>query len=254
MLRTSRVIVVVPCLNEAPRISNVVATIPGWVDHIVVVDDASTDGTAEVAAQAGDERVVVLRHAENRGVGAAIVSGYGRAIELTSDPRDAICVMAGDGQMDPDDLARVVDPVVDGHAGYVKGNRFLHPELMRRMPTVRRLGGRFLSWATSIAIGRRVEDTQCGYTAISRAALVRIDVGRLFPRFGYPNDLLSLVALSGESIAEVVVAPVYGDEESKLRPRHVFGIAYVVGRAGVRRAMRRGGGAIARRRAPGATA
>ena len=228
-------VVVVPAWNEAPRVGRVVRAMPAWVDAIVVVDDASDDGTSVAALEAGDGRVVVERHALNRGVGAAIATGYRRARASPGEPRDAFAVMAGDGQMDPRDLGAVVDPIVTGSADYVKGDRFAGPGRAASMPLARRLGGRAFSWATSRAIGVPVSDSQCGYTAIARAACDAIDLEALWPGYGYPNDLLSLLAARGLRIAEVPVRAVYADEVSRLRARHVPVVAAVVARAWWRR-------------------
>ena len=232
----SRVVVVVPAWNEAPRIARVVRGIPEWVDSIVVVDDASTDGTVEAARAAGDGRVAIVEHAHNRGVGAAIASGYRRALASPGDPRDAFVVMAGDGQMDPGDLPALLEPIARGEADYVKGDRFGAPGLARTMPAGRRLGGLVFSWATSRAIGVTVSDSQCGYTAIARGACARLDLDALWPRYGYPNDLLSQLAVRGLRIAQVPVRAVYADEISRLTLRHVPVVAGLIARAALRRA------------------
>lgn len=231
----SRVIVVVPAWNEAPRIGRVVRGMPAWVDDIVVVDDASRDDTVRAALGTGDERVRVVRHEHNRGVGAAIATGYRYALLQPGGPRDAFAVMAGDAQMDPEDLPRLITPIAEGRADYVKGNRFVWPDAARSMPRARRLAGVAFSWATSGAIGVRVSDSQCGYTAITRAACGRVDLDGLWPSYGYPNDLLSALALAEQRIREVAVRPVYADEVSRLRPRHVAVVAGIVARAWLRR-------------------
>jgi glycosyltransferase involved in cell wall biosynthesis len=231
----SRVVVVVPAWEEAPRIGRVLRGIPSWVDAIVVVDDASDDGTATAAREVGDPRVEIVRHDRNRGVGAAIASGYRAALARPGGPHDAFAVMAGDDQMHPGDLSALVDPVARGEADYVKGDRFHGPGAAASMPLGRRLGGRAFSWATSKAIGLPISDSQCGYTAISRAACERLDLGALWPRFGYPNDLLSQLSVRGLRIAQVPVRAVYADEVSRLRLRHLPIIAGLVGRAWVRR-------------------
>src|SRR5207253_226228 len=111
-----------PAYDEAPRIARVLASMPREVDHVIVVDDASRDGTAGVAhahaSATNDARIEVISHAVNRGVGAAIVTGYRRAMQLASSPRDAFVVMAGDGQMHPGDLPALASPVALGHADY----------------------------------------------------------------------------------------------------------------------------------------
>jgi glycosyltransferase involved in cell wall biosynthesis len=230
----SRVEVVVPAYEEAPRIGRVLETMPEWVDRVWVVDDASRDGTAN-AARTGDPRVELVRHERNRGVGAAIATGYLRALAHGGDARDVFVVMAGDGQMDPADLPSLVRPVSRGETDYAKGTRMRSPDTARGMPLGRRLGGMAFSWATSRAIGVAISDSQCGYTAISREACSRLDLTSLWPRYGYPNDLLSQLALRGLRIAEVPVRAVYADEISRLRLRHLPVIGALVARAWVRR-------------------
>jgi glycosyltransferase involved in cell wall biosynthesis len=229
----SKVVVVVPAFNEEERIARVIETMPSSVDEILVVDDASLDGTAEVARRSGRARVIV--HATNRGVGAAIVTGYREALGREGSPCDAFVVMAGDGQMDPDDLPALIAPIAKGEADYVKGNRFLHRDVARVMPPARRLGGIVFSRLTSIAIGQRVNDSQCGYTAIARGACATLDLDGLWPRYGYPNDLLGQLAARQLVIREVAVRPVYAGEKSGLRLWHLGRIAQLVGRAWVRR-------------------
>jgi glycosyltransferase involved in cell wall biosynthesis len=231
----SRVVVVVPAYNEAPRLGRVVLGVPRWVDAIVIVDDASDDGTAEVARATGDGRVKVLRHEQNRGVGAAIAAGYSLSLAEPGGASDAFVVMAGDGQMDPADLPHLVAPIALGEADYVKGNRFQARDVARVMPPERLLGGMAFSWATSRAIGVTITDSQCGYTAISRAACARLDLEGLWPGYGYPNDLLSQLALRNLRIAEVPVRAVYADEVSRLKLRHLPIIGSLIARAWVRR-------------------
>jgi glycosyltransferase involved in cell wall biosynthesis len=208
MYRKLRVAVVVPAFNEARAIVDAVATIPAIVDHVIVIDDASGDDTGARAQGCGDDRVEVIRHPANRGVGAALVTGYRRALALDCD---VVAVMAGDGQMDPADLPALLDPIVDGDADYVKGNRFLHPDVWSAMPRARIVGNLVLSAATRVTSGyRHVFDSQCGYTAASRAALEAVDLDALFPRYGYPNDLLSRFHAAGVRVVDVRVRPVYG--------------------------------------------
>jgi len=231
MFADVRVVVVVPAFEEEARIAGVVRTLPAWVDHIVVVDDSSRDRTADVAGKVGDPRVTVLRHARNRGVGAAIVTGYRHALTVTEAPRDVLVVMAGDGQMDPADLPAVVGPVAQGAAGYVKGERFSAPDVRAVMPRARRLGGIVFSRLTSWAIGLPVHDSQCGYTALARAACEKLELDALWPRYGYPNDLLAQLASRRVAIAEVPVRPIYAGEESKLRPWHLPRIVRIIARS-----------------------
>lgn len=210
-------------------------SIPDWVDAILVVDDASSDGTSEAARAVGDPRVEVIRHGRNRGVGAAIATGYRRALATGGGARDALVVMAGDGQMDPRDLPNLVEPIVRGEADYVKGDRFRSRERPASMPRARFVGGRFFSWATSVAIGCSISDSQCGYTAIARQACAQLDLDGLWPRYGYPNDILSQLVQRKLRVTDVPVRAVYADEVSRLKVRHVPVIAGIVVRAWVRR-------------------
>lgn len=208
MYRSLRVAVVVPAYNESRKIAATVETIPDFIDHIIVIDDCSADDTSARAAT-GDARVEVIRHRENRGVGAAITTGYRRALEL---PVDVAVVMAGDGQMDPRDLPALLDPIASGDAEYVKGNRFLHPEIWKAMPASRIVGNVVLSAVTRVTSGyRHVFDSQCGYTAMHRSALERIDLDELWTRYGYPNDLLSRLRVANARVADVRVRPIYGE-------------------------------------------
>lgn len=231
MYRQLRVAAVIPAYNEARAIGEAVTSVPDFVDAVIVIDDASADDTGARAAAAGRERgnVTVVRHEQNRGVGAAIITGYRRA--FADSQIDVVCVLAGDGQMDPDDLPRLLDPIADGRADYVKGNRFLHPEVWREMPAVRLAGNIVLSLATKVTSGLwHIFDSQCGYTAISRQALLAIDLARVFPRYGYPNDLLARLAAAGARVADVCVRPVYGPSwKSGIRPHMViYPVAYVL--------------------------
>ncbi|MBM4364282.1 MAG: glycosyltransferase family 2 protein, partial [Deltaproteobacteria bacterium] len=216
MWQGARIAVVVPARNEAPRIGRVLRGLPDWVDVVVVVDDGSSDATAEVATEAGGSRTVVVRHTESRGVGAAIVAGYRRALAAGAD---VLAVMAGDDQMDPRDLPAVVGPVAEGRADYVKGNRFLHPA-RRAMPLGRRVAGRLLGRLTAVTTGLSIDDSQCGYTALGAATARALPLGELWPRYGYPNDLLGLLAEAEARVVETPVRPVYDGAPSGIRPWH----------------------------------
>ena len=218
------VAVVVPARNEERLIGRMLARVPRFVDLIIVIDDASTDGTSARALRSSDPRVRVVRHRQNRGVGAAIVTGYRAALEAGVD---VIAVMAGDDQMDPADLPSLVAPVVARRADYAKGNRFLHPR-RAEMPLPRRLAGIGLSAVTRAATGLRVGDSQCGYTAAASKALEHLPLDELWPHYGYPNDLLGMFAAKGMRVVDVPVRPVYADESSGIRPWHVFTVLGVI--------------------------
>lgn len=218
MLHDQKVAVAIPAHNEERLIAETIGAVPPFVDVIVVVDDASTDGTlAEIRrAAARDDRVVVLSHARNQGVGAAIVTAYRRALRSGAQ---VVAVMDGDCQMHPGDLAAVLEPVCSGRADFSKGSRFDGLVPRGRMPLARIIGNVVFSVATRIAggLGTNV-DAQCGYTAISAASLARLPLDILYPRYGFPNDLVLRVAEAGMSIESVPVRAVYGAEVSGIRP------------------------------------
>ena len=208
MYRGLRAAVVVPAFNEEANLAATIASIPDFIDHVLVVDDGSHDATVAVARQAGGPAVEVLCHGQNRGVGAAVVSGYRRALELGCD---VTLVMAGDGQMDPRDVPILLAPIVEGRADYVKGNRFAYPEVYWTMPRARVFGNITLSLLTRVTSGyRRLFDSQCGFTAVTQATLQALDLDALFPRYGYPNDLLARLRVAGARVEDVPVRPIYG--------------------------------------------
>lgn len=233
MYRGLRVVVVIPAHDEATLLPTTLGGLPSFVDAVVVVDDASTDGTGDIACRAG---VRVVRHRHNQGVGGAIVSGYRVALE---GGFDVAVVVGADAQMDPTEMHRLLDPIADDTADYVKGDRLGHPEVRRRMPWVRYAGNHVLSRLTGLVIGRRLRDSQCGYTAIGRGALARIPLDRLYPRYGFPNDLLARLAEADARIVDRPVSPIYGQERSGLRiPRVVVPISWLLLRALGRRVRR----------------
>ncbi len=236
MLRNRVITVVVPAFQEEAHVGRVIRTMPAYVDHIIVIDDASLDRTSEIARRAGDGRVRIIRHPSRRGVGAAIATGYAAALALTSNPEDAIAVMAGDGQMAPDDLEAVVAPIIDGTADYVKGDRFGNEGVRRAMGLPRWIGGQVFSRLTSLAVGQPISDSQCGFTAIGRRTVLSLDLPGLWPSFGYPNDLLGQLGARGARIRQVPVRAIYGNEISKLRLRHLPPIFFLIARAAARRA------------------
>jgi len=221
MFEGKSVAVVVPCYNEETQVDLVITSMPAFVDSIIVVDDASTDATTDVVRrrmeQDGQEsRVTLICLDVNRGVGAAIVAGYKEAIRRGID---VTAVMAGDGQMDPDQLELLVGPVARGTADYAKANRLFYENSWASIPRHRYLGNAFLSMLTKIASGYwHVADSQTGYTAIARETLELLDLDLVYPRYGYPNDLLVRLNVFDSRVADVHMRPVYHvGERSKMK-------------------------------------
>lgn len=232
MYRGKTVAVVIPAYNEEGLVGDVIDAIPSFVDRIYAVDDCSTDGTwdeindcvetvdeQQLTAKADGgqvtSRVVPIRHEMNQGVGAAIKTGYRRAL---NEGMDVTAVINGDGQMDPDILDLFIEPIVEGNADYTKGNRLQSSELRSEMSSWRFTGNAILTFLTKISSGYwKMTDPQNGYTAISIEALEQIDLDSLYDRYGFLNDLLVTLNAHGLRVADIPMKAVYGDEESGIR-------------------------------------
>lgn len=232
-----RIDVIVPAHNEAAHIGQVLDSMPAYVDRIWVVDDGSTDDTVARVMANRHPRVAVRRHRRCLGVGAALRNGYKAAF---ADGADIVAVMAGDGQMAPEDLPALLAPLLHGEADYSKGNR-LGPSAWRHMPKSRLFGNYLLSALTRLATGLSVDDSQCGYTALSRQAASRLPWARLWHGYGYPNDLLGWAAIVQLRVVDVPVRAIYGDEVSGVRLRHAIAVVpFLLARVILRRLRYRG--------------
>jgi glycosyltransferase involved in cell wall biosynthesis len=220
MLEGKTVAVVVPAYDEEALVATTIKGVPDFVDRIFVVDDASRDGTAAAARASGDGRVEVLTHERNAGVGAAIVTGYERAV---AEGLDVTCVMAADNQMDPTDLQKIALPVVRGEVEYAKANRLITGEAWKVIPRSRYLGNAVLSFLTKIASGYwHVADSQSGYTAASREILAQLDLDRVYRGYGFPNDMLVHLNVWNARVRDIPSRPVYGvGERSGIKIRKV---------------------------------
>jgi glycosyltransferase involved in cell wall biosynthesis len=220
MLDGKRVAVVVPAFDEEHLVGETIRGIPGFVDRIYVVDDGSRDGTAATTVDLGDARVQLIRHERNSGVGAAIATGYRQAL---AEEVDVACVMAADNQMDPAELEALVAPVARGEVEYAKANRLVSGEAWTVIPRTRYLGNAVLSLLTKIASGYwHVADSQAGYTAVSLEALRRLDLDALYPRYGFPNDMLVHLNVQNARVRDVPSRPIYDvGEQSGIKLRSV---------------------------------
>jgi glycosyltransferase involved in cell wall biosynthesis len=220
MLEGKRVAVVVPAHDEEGLIAQTLQGIPGFVDRIYVVDDGSGDATAERARGVGDPRVEVIVHDRNQGVGAAIVTGYKRAL---AERIDATAVMAGDNQMDPDELEALALPVVRDELDYAKANRLFTGSAWQLIPRNRYLGNAVLSLLTKIASGYwHIADSQAGYTVLSRRMLQLLDLDRIYVSYGFPNDMLVHLNVWNARVRDFPSRPIYGvGERSGIRIRRI---------------------------------
>jgi len=208
------VAVVIPAYKVAEHIAGVIREMPPLVKHIIVVDDASPDGSGERAAGVGDPRVEVIRHERNAGVGGAMLTGYRRAAELGAD---VVVKMDGDGQMDPTYLAAIIEPVLAGEADYAKGNRFVHLSALRRMPLRRRIGNLGLSFMTKAASGYwDVFDPTNGYSALDASVLEMLDADAIDRRWYFETSMLIALGRAHAVVRDVPIPARYGSEKSSL--------------------------------------
>lgn len=208
-----KVCVVMPARNEASHIDDAVSGLPDWVDRVVVVDDGSSDNTSELARGAG----ATVIHSGGIGVGGAIASGYRHLLASEIPGRWCAVVMAGDGQMDPDDLPVILEPIISGNADFVKGDRSAHQEGLRAMPLRRRVGTWWLKHLTNLATGLGINDPQCGYTVCSDQMLKEWDWSGNWDGYGYPNWWLMRCVEHGVSICESPVRAIYAGQSSGIR-------------------------------------
>jgi glycosyltransferase involved in cell wall biosynthesis len=220
MLEDRSVAVVIPAHDEEKLIGATISGVPAFVDRIVVVDDRSKDGTAATVEALNDPRVELIRHEQNQGVGAAIVTGYKRAREAAID---VTAVMAGDNQMDPSDLETLVLPVARGEVDYAKANRLFTGQAWDLIPRTRYLGNAVLSLLTKVASGYwHVADSQTGYTAISLEYLRLLDLDRIYKGYGMPNDMLVHLNIWNARVRDFPSRPIYNvGERSGIRLRKV---------------------------------
>ena len=221
MLNHLKIAVVIPCYQVAQTITHVVESIPGYVDTIIAVDDASTDDTPSALAAIDDPRLVILRHDRNQGVGGAMASGFRRALD---DGQDVVVKLDGDGQMDPSWMRDLVDPIVDDACDYAKGNRFLHRKELVRMPWLRKIGNILLTFLTKIASGYWYTfDPQNGFLAIRASFLRSVDLERLRSRrYFFENEMLIQLNVVTARVLDCPMPAIYGGEASSLKIRTVL--------------------------------
>lgn len=230
MYKKNTVSVVVPCFNEESQITKVIDSMPDFIDKIVIVNDCSSDQTQAVVERASlkNEKIVLLNHEANQGVGGAIASGY---IWSRDHDMDVSVVMAGDAQMDPIDLPAIIDPVVAGIADYSKANRLTSGNAYNLIPKIRFFGNSVLSLMTKIASGYwNISDSQTGYAAINKKALATIDWNKMYKRYGQPNDVLVKLNIHDFRVVDVPTDPVYdvGEKSGIKIHKVIFSIGYLL--------------------------
>jgi dolichol-phosphate mannosyltransferase len=217
-----RIAIVIPAFRVKRHVLDVIKAIPPIVSRIYVVDDACPEGSGEHVEQAGlDSRVLVLHHAQNQGVGGAMATGYLAAIK---DGMDIIVKIDGDGQMDPAQIQRFVQPIIDGEADYTKGNRFFDLDKIKAMPPMRLFGNAVLSFVTKLSSGYwNLFDPTNGYTAIHADVARRLPFERISRRYFFETDMLFRLNTLRAVVVDVPMDAHYGDEVSNLKISSIIG-------------------------------
>jgi len=220
MYRNKTIALVVVAYNEERLILPTLEKVPAIVDRIFVVNDASKDATADKVRkrQVDDPRIELVEHERNQGCGAAVITGYLKA----RDGRfDVAVVVGGDDQMPMEQMERLLDPIVENRADYVKGNRFLEGQgPFNLMPRIRVIGNTIISLLTKIASGYyRIFDVVDGFTAISLHALDVIDWSKAWKGYGYPMDFLIRLNAFGCRVLDVPRRAIYlpGERQSQIK-------------------------------------
>lgn len=219
MKNGKKIAIVMPAYNEERLIENAISMLPDYIDRIIVINDASKDKTKEIVESLSylNNKILLINHEINKGVGGAIATGYKECIE---ESIDIAVVMAGDSQMDPRDLPELIKPIIHDEADFAKGNRLFWENSWRTIPKIRFIGNSCLSLLTKLVSGYwDIADSQCGYTAINNKALNLINWDKMYKRYGQPNDLLVRLNIFNLKVVDVPVRPVYNiGEKSGIKP------------------------------------
>lgn len=207
---------VIPCYRVERDIIAVIAGLPDYIKHIIVIDDVSPDHTAELVADLAqrDSRIVLIRHETNQGVGGATVSGFRKALELGAQ---IVVKVDGDGQMDTNHLPELLIPLILGHADYTKGNRFRDFQALQEMPAIRRFGNMVLGFLTKAATGYwNLFDPTNGYVAIRSSVLAQLPLHSIDKTYFFETSMLVNLYLLGAVIKDVPMPARYRGEISSL--------------------------------------
>lgn len=216
LYKESCIAIVIPCHNERDFVPSVLSGIPDYVDEVVLVDDCSSDGTLEVMRSLENSRkgIHILRTDVNLGVGGATLTGYRYVLSALPDV-DVVVKMDGDGQMPPDKLDSILEPILCDDYDYSKGNRFMMSKALSTMPGSRLFGNFVLTFMTKYASGYwNIFDVQNGFTAIRRQMLEQLDLDTVHQGYFFENDMLVHLNCRYARVKDVALPAIYGDEVS----------------------------------------
>ena len=212
MIKNKKIAVVIPSYKVKTHLKDVVLNLPEFVDFIIVIDDKCPQKSYEEVENL--EKIYIVHHKINQGVGGAVVSGYKKAIELNSD---IVIKIDGDGQMDSNYILPLITPLLENKADYTKGNRFRDFKALKSMPKVRLFGNSVLSFLIKMASGYwSMMDPTNGFTAITKQTLIDLDLDKLSKRYFFESDMLINLNIENKVIKDISIPAKYGEEESSL--------------------------------------
>ena len=214
------VTVILPAFNEEVSIGSIVLLTKHYADHVIVVDDGSSDRTAAIARKAGAHVIV---HEVNKGKGGALKTGFTAAAGLGAD---VIVTMDSDGQHNPSEIPLLVAPIIDGYAEMVNGSRYLN-HTDKNTPIYRRVGQTILDTATNMNSGLKITDSQSGFRAFAASTK---DVFRFNAQgMAIESEMLADAGRSGLRITEVEIGVRYDVDGSTISPiKHGLGVLVMV--------------------------
>lgn len=207
---------VIPCYRVEREIQAVLHGLPKYIQHIIVVDDASPDSTSEIVAAVAkkDKRVTLIRHESNQGVGGAMVTGFRKALELGAQ---IVVKVDGDGQMDTTRLPELIAPLIQGQADYTKGNRFRDFQSLQQMPLIRRIGNMGLGFLSKAATGYwNLFDPTNGFVAIRSEVLSQLPLKGIDKSYYFETSMLANLYLLGAVVKDVPMPARYRSEVSNM--------------------------------------
>jgi dolichol-phosphate mannosyltransferase len=207
---------VIPCYRVEREIQSVLQSVPAYVRHIIVVDDASPDSTADLVAAFSkqDDRILLILHPSNLGVGGAMVTGYRKALEMEAQ---IVVKIDGDGQMDMEHLPILLSPLIEGRADYTKGNRFRDFKSLQKMPFIRRVGNMGLGFLAKAATGYwHMFDPTNGFNAVRADVLSQLPLDKIDRTYYFETSMLANLYLIGAVVKDVPMPARYRGEASSL--------------------------------------
>ncbi len=216
-IKSQHITVVIPAYCVENEIESVLCSIPSFINTIIVVNDASLDQTEAIIQKMKlqDERIILVSHNTNRGVGGAMVSGFQKALTLDSD---IVIKLDGDGQMDPAFLQKLITPILNNQADYAKGNRFYDFVALRKMPSIRKFGNTILGFLTKTATGYwNIFDPTNGYIAIRTEKLKQLNLANIATSYYFETSMLANLYLINARVVDVPIPAVYNNEISNLK-------------------------------------